>query len=120
MNTRNTLALISSLANATLSNTAQTDEKEMKLSLDTILLLANGCEPPISVHIVPPAAPNPVDKYDDKYRYDPTTDELCLYINQGKINAIKAYRERTRLGLRESKEAIENAASRLGLKEPRF
>jgi ribosomal protein L7/L12 len=42
-------------------------------------------------------------------------DELHLYKAQGKIAAIKAFRARTGLGLKESKDAIENAAAKLGM-----
>lgn len=42
--------------------------------------------------------------------------EAELYVISGKINAIKAYRERTRLGLREAKEAIERDAKAQDLK----
>lgn len=42
-----------------------------------------------------------------------TFDELVIARKYGKIEAIKAYRERTKLGLKESKEAIEGAANKL-------
>lgn len=47
--------------------------------------------------------------------------ELFIYRSDGKITAIKAYRERTGLGLKESKDAIEAAAKDVfGVPEGRF
>jgi hypothetical protein len=63
------------------------------------------------VRIVPPKQPmvsNPI----------PSVYEMEVFKESGKIAAIKAYRERTGLGLKECKDAIEEDAARLGL-EPR-
>lgn len=45
---------------------------------------------------------------------DPTVTEMVILENQGKIPAIKAYRERVHCGLREAKDAIEDAGVRIG------
>ncbi|WP_159452265.1 hypothetical protein [Singulisphaera sp. GP187] len=45
---------------------------------------------------------------------EPNLSELLTARNGGKIDAIKAHRNRTGLGLRESKEAIEKAGRNLG------
>lgn len=44
-----------------------------------------------------------------------TASELRIAKCHGKIEAIKAYRDRTKLGLKESKDNIEAAMSSLGL-----
>jgi len=48
-------------------------------------------------------------------KYAVTKTEESLGINQGKIAAIKEYRSRTGLGLKESKEAVEEHFTRKGL-----
>jgi hypothetical protein len=49
---------------------------------------------------------------------DLTPEELAECRMGRKIQAIKLHRERTRLGLRESKEAVERGASRAGITFP--
>ncbi len=48
----------------------------------------------------------------------PNTWELKVYQSESKIQAIKEHRTRTGLSLKESKEAIELAAGKLGLLQP--
>ena len=56
-------------------------------------------------------APEPVPSSSS----DPTLSEILRGKNGGKIDAIKEYRARTGLGLKEAKDAIEGAFNRLGL-----
>ncbi len=48
---------------------------------------------------------------------EPSVNELCIFLSEGKISAIKQYRARTGQMLKESKEAIELAVAKLGLKD---
>lgn len=45
----------------------------------------------------------------------PTVDEMVVAKNSGKISAIKAHRTRTGMGLKESKDAIEESLALLGI-----
>lgn len=45
-----------------------------------------------------------------------TVSELKVATTQGKIEAIKRYRDRTRCGLKDAKDAIEAAVESLGLR----
>ena len=45
---------------------------------------------------------------------DPTVTEMMILKGSGKIPAIKAYRERVHCGLKEAKDAIEDAGLRIG------
>lgn len=49
-----------------------------------------------------------------------TVDDLVLFVHDGKIAAIKNHRTRTGMGLKDSKDAIESAASRLNLSPPAY
>ncbi|MBP7866475.1 MAG: hypothetical protein KA419_11035 [Acidobacteria bacterium] len=50
----------------------------------------------------------------------PDDPEILALLRQGeKIEAVRRYRERTGLGLKESKEAVEAAEAKLGLARPR-
>ena len=49
---------------------------------------------------------------------EPTMADMATFRIDGKIAAIKQYRARTGVGLKESKDAIELAAGRLGLNPP--
>jgi hypothetical protein len=49
---------------------------------------------------------------------EPTIREMELLRTQGKIPAIRAHRARTSLGLKESKDLVENAGLRLGILVP--
>jgi hypothetical protein len=49
-----------------------------------------------------------------------TANELAIAVREGKIPAIKAYRDRTGRGLKDSKDYIENAVFNLGLEFKRW
>lgn len=59
-----------------------------------------------------------IEKEPRRPKPDVSKYEMDVFVTAGKINAIKAYRERTGLGLKESKDAIEEMASRLGTEPP--
>jgi ribosomal protein L7/L12 len=79
-----------------LSNLA---EAHGSLADDALAMMAKVVSPPQS-----PPATNPA-----KQPLSPTLDELHLARRLGKIPAIKAYRQRLDIGLKEAKENIEEA-----------
>lgn len=89
---------------------ARLDRIEQKL--DALIALMGNAK---SSHLSPLTDPStPMDPL-----HDPRFSEVRSYIQQQqKINAIKAHRELTGMGLKESKDAVEDLERRLGLAPP--
>lgn len=89
---------------------ARLDRIEQKL--DALMTLVGQGRPPSPGVVSTPGVPmDPL--------HDPRFAEVRGYIQQQqKINAIKAHRELTNMGLKESKDAVEELERRLGLAAP--